>query len=119
MRARLPFAISLLLLSSTGTASAADPVLLAESGAFLLGNAQRCGVSTERVMRAGRVLHDMIASVSREAKQKKVADARFSDVFWSAAAPSGGWELLIPPCDVVVTQFDRLEDHHREAGFME
>jgi hypothetical protein len=119
MRLWLPFAISLLLLSSNGAARAADPVLLAESGAFLLGNAQRCGVSTERVMRAGRVLHRMIASVSREAKEKEAADARFSDVFWSAAAPSGGWEMLIPPCDVVVTQFDRLETHHREAGLME
>jgi hypothetical protein len=119
MRVWLPFSISLLLLSSTGVAKAADPVLLAESGAFLLGNAQRCGVSTERVMRAGRVLRDMIGSVSREAKEKEVAEARFSDVFWSAAAPSGGWELLIPPCDVVVTQFNRLEDHHRHAGFTE
>jgi hypothetical protein len=117
MRVWLPFAISLLFLSSIGTARAADPVLLAESGAFLLGNAQCCGVSTERVMRAGRVLRDMIAAVSREAKEKEVADERFSDVFWSAAAPSGGWELLVPPCDVVVAQFNRLEDHHRQAGF--
>ena len=119
MRVRLPFAISLLLLSSIGAARAADPVLLAESGALLLGNAQRCGVSTERVMRAGRVLHDMIASVSREAQEKEAADARFSDIFWSAAAPSGGWERLNPPCDAVVAQFDRLEDHHRQAGFSE
>jgi hypothetical protein len=119
MRVCLPFAISMLLLSSIGTAKAADPVLLAESGAFLLGNAQRCGVSTERVMRAGRVIRDMIASVSREAREKEVADARFSDVFWSAAAPSGGWELLIPPCDVVLAQFNRLEEHHRQAGYTE
>jgi hypothetical protein len=117
MRVPLLFAIFLLLLSSSGIARAADPVLLAESGAFLLGNAQRCGVSTERVMRAGRVVRDMIAAVSREAKEKEVADARFSDVFWSAAAPAGGWELLIPPCDVVVTQFNRLENHNRQAGF--
>jgi hypothetical protein len=117
MRVSLPFAISLLLLSSSGSARAADPVLLAESGAFLLGNAQRCGVSTERVMRAGRVVRDMIAAVSREAKEKKVADARFADVFCSAGAPSGDRELLIPPCDVVIAQFDRLEQHHRQAGF--
>jgi hypothetical protein len=117
MRVSLAFAISLLLLSSIGSARAADPVLLAESGAFLLGNAQRCGVSTERVMRASRVVRDMIAAASREAKEKEVADARFSDAFWSAAAPAGGWELLIPPCDVVVTQFNRLENHNRQAGF--
>jgi hypothetical protein len=117
MRVWLPFTTSLLLLSSIGTARAADPVLLAESGAFLLGNAQRCGVSTERVMRAGTVVRDMIASVSREPGEKEVADARFSDVFWSTAAPGGGWKVLIPPCDAVVTQFNRLEDHHRQAGF--
>ena len=119
MRVWLPFAISLLLLSSNGSARAADPVLLAESGAFLLGNAQRCGVSAARVIRAGRVLHDMIAAVSREAKEKEVANTRFSDVFWSAAAPAGGWKLLVPPCDVVVAQFNRLENHHRQEGFTE
>ncbi len=117
MRVTLPFATAMLLLSSISVAKAADPALLAESGAFLLGNAQRCGVSAERVVRAGKVIRDMIASVSREPKEKEVADARFFDIFFSTAYPSGDSELSIPPCGVVVTQFERLERHHQQAGF--
>ena len=117
MRVLLPFAIGGLLLSSVSIAKAADPVLLAETGAYLLGNAQRCGVPPERVVRAGRVIRDMIASLSTEPSEKEVAGARFAIVFLSSAHPSPSAEPSIPACDVVVTQFERLERHHREAGF--
>jgi hypothetical protein len=117
MRPLLPFAAGALLLSSVSIAEAADPGLLAETGAYLLGNAQRCGVSTERVSRAGRVIRDMIASVSVEPTEKEVAGARFARVFSSSAHPSPEVGPLIPACDVVVMQFEKLERHHREAGF--
>ena len=55
----------MLLLSSISVAEAADPTLLAETGAFLLGNAYRCGVSTERVTRAGNVIRGMIYHLCR------------------------------------------------------
>ena len=71
MPALLPLATSALLLSGISIAEAADPVLLAETGAYLLGNAQRCGVSAERVLRAGRVIRDMIASASAEPSARK------------------------------------------------
>ena len=119
MRASLPFATAVLLLSSISVAEAADPTLLAETGAFLLGNAYRCGVSTERVMRAGNVIRGMIASLSKDAGEKEAAGARFSDMFRLSAYPASDRDVLIPPCSAVVTQFERLERHHREAGYTE
>ena len=119
MRAPLPFAAAVLLLSSISVTKAADPTLLAETGAFLLGNAYRCGVSTERVMRAGNVIRGMIASLSKDAGEKEVAGARFSDRFRLSAYPAADRDVLIPPCSVVVTQFERLERHHRDEGYTE
>jgi hypothetical protein len=117
MRALLPLATGAVLLSSIVVAEAADPVLLAETGAYLLGNAERCGVPTERVARAGRVIQDMIASLSAAPGEKEIAGARFASLFSSTAHPARDEELLVPPCDAVVAQFDRLERHHQQAGF--
>jgi hypothetical protein len=50
-------ATALLLLLGIGVAEAADSTQLAETGGFLLGNAHRCGVPTERVEHAGKVIH--------------------------------------------------------------
>jgi hypothetical protein len=117
MRPVLSLTAGALLLSSVSMAEAADPVLLAETGAYLLGNAQRCGVPTERVLRAGRVIQEMIVALSAQPSEREVAGARFTRVFLSSAHPSRGAEPLVPACDVVVAQFERLERHHREAGF--
>jgi hypothetical protein len=117
MRALLPLATGALLMSSIGVAKAADPVLLAETGAYLLGNAQRCGVAAERVLRAGRVIHDMIASLAAEPGEKEIAGARFASMFLSSAHPSPNTEQSGPVCEAVVAQFQRLERHHRQAGF--
>ena len=117
MRALLPLATGALLMSSISAAKAADPVLLAETGAYLLGNAQRCGVATERVLRAGRVIRDMIASLSAEPGEKDIAGTRFASMFLSSAHPATDTELSVPVCNDVVAQFERLERHHRQAGF--
>ena len=54
---RFFFVTSVLLFSSSiSLAEAADPVRLAETAGFLLGNAHRCGVPTVRVEHAGRVI---------------------------------------------------------------
>ena len=44
MRVIPTLATGVLLLASIHVAEAADPTLLAETGAYLLGNAYRCGV---------------------------------------------------------------------------
>jgi hypothetical protein len=119
MHALLHLATGALLLSSISVAEAADPVLLAETGAYLLGNAERCGVPTERVVRAGRVIRDMIASLSAEPSEKEIAGARFASLFSSIVHPSRDKEVLVPACDAVVAQFERLERHHQQAGFID
>jgi hypothetical protein len=105
MRPLLPLAAGTLLLSSVSIAAAADPVMLAETGAYLLGNAQRCGVPSERVLRAGRIIRDMIASLSAEPSEKEVAGARFARTFLSTVHPSPDAGSLVPACEVVVTHF--------------
>ena len=54
MRPDLAVTTALLLLLGTGVAKAANSVQLAEMGGFLLGNAHRCGVPTDRVEHAGK-----------------------------------------------------------------
>jgi hypothetical protein len=63
MRPTIAVAIVLVLFLS-GSAKGADLIQLAETGGFLLGNAYRCGVPTDRVEHAGQVIHATIAAVS-------------------------------------------------------
>jgi hypothetical protein len=115
MRSTFTATAALLLLLGISTAEAAEPTQLAETGAFLLGNAYRCGVSAERVSQAGKVIRDLIAAAS-DASDEKAATSRFADVFVTNAYPKQGHTALIPPCKVVITQFERLEQHHQQAG---
>jgi len=112
MRLLLAFIATVLLLLCTEAADAADPMLLAETGGFLLGNAHRCDVSSERIMRAGKVIGDMIDTVSQDASEKDAADARFAEAFLLSSKLAR--KAFSPPCEAVVTQFERLERHHRE-----
>ena len=57
MRPILTGATALLLFGSA-VAEPADPTQLAETGAYLLGNAHRCGVADERVAHAGTAIRD-------------------------------------------------------------
>ena len=104
-----------LLLLSIGAAKAADPTLLAETGGYLLGNAHRCGVPTERIKRAGKVIHDMIEVVAYDSSEAEAADSRFVEIFSASAVPSQDRDAF-PSCNVVIAQFERLEQHHRQAG---
>jgi len=117
MRLLLLVRTTIILLLCTGAAKAADPMLLAETGGFLLGNAHRCDVSAERIIRAGKVIVDMIATVSQDASEKDAADARFAQAFSLSSTLAAKDNGFSPPCEAIVTQFERLERHHREAGF--
>jgi hypothetical protein len=116
MRPTLVFTTALLLLSGIGVAQAADSIQLAETAGFLLGNAHRCGVPTERVEQAGKVIHDLIVAASDDANEQAVADLRFADIFMASAFPDQDRDALVPLCEVVVAQFERLERHHRQSG---
>jgi hypothetical protein len=46
----------------------------------------------------------------------EAADSRFAQIFMASAFPNQDGDALIPPCKVVVAQFERLEQHHQQAG---
>jgi hypothetical protein len=114
MRSTFAVAAALLLLLGSGVADAANPTQLAETGGFLLGNASRCGVAVERVENAGKVIHEFIAAVAKDASEAAAADLRFSEIFTASALPDQD-PGAFPSCTVVIQQFDRLERHHDQT----
>jgi hypothetical protein len=105
-----------LLLPATEVAAAANSTRIAETGAFLLGHAHRCGVADDRVVRAGKVVRELIVAASDDASEQLAANSRFAEIFRASARPEGDRHALIPPCTTVVTQFERLEHFHEQAG---
>jgi hypothetical protein len=105
-------AASALLLFATEVAEAANSTRIAETGAALLGNAYRCGVADERVLRAGKVLRELIIAASNDAKEQMAAKSRFAEIFRASVHSEGDGHGLIPPCKAVLTQFERLEQFH-------
>ncbi|MGC2203152.1 MAG: hypothetical protein WA633_23810 [Stellaceae bacterium] len=117
MRLPLSFTAALLLLSGIATADAADTTLLAATAGFLLGNAHRCNIPAERIVRASQVIRDMIRAAAQNVDEETGADARFAEAFSSSAYPDANSESLVPSCAAVSMQFQRLERHHQQAGF--
>ena len=100
-----------LLLSARGMAAAANSTRIAETGAYLLGNAHRCGVADDRVIRAGKVIRELIVAASDDESERKLAKSRFAEIFRASAGAE-----KIPPCKMVVMQFERLEHFHEQTG---
>jgi hypothetical protein len=115
MRPTLVFATALLLVN-VAPAQAADPILLAQTGGFLLGNAHRCGVPSARVEQAGKAIHHLIVAASCDPTEEAAAASRFTEIFTASAYPDQEGNAPIPPCGVVIAQFQRLELHHQQAG---
>jgi hypothetical protein len=107
---------AVLLFSAGGTALAANPTRIAETGAFLLGNAYRCGVADDRVVRAGKVIRELIVVAAEDASERTAAKSRFAEIFRESARPEGSGRTPVPPCTTVVTQFERLERFHDQVG---
>jgi hypothetical protein len=103
-----------LLLLGIGTSQAADPTLFAETGGFLLGNAHRCGVATERIAQVGEVIHHLINAAAHDSSEAAAADLRFAEIFRVSALADEEQDALIAPCTVVITQFGRLERHYQQ-----
>ena len=116
MRPTAIISAAALLLSGSGASAAANSTRIAETGAYLLGNAHRCGVADERVVRAGKVVRDLIAAASDDAGEQIAAKSRFAEIFRASARPEGDARTSIPPCKTVVTQFERLEHFRDRAG---
>ena len=105
-------AASVILLLATGQGAAANSTRIAETGAVLLGNAHRCGVDDDRLVRAGRVIRQLIIAASDDANERRAAKSRFAESFRESAQPQGDGRESIPPCKSVLMQFERLEQFH-------
>ena len=116
MRPTLFLATALLSFSVIGLAKAADPLRLAETGGFLLGNAHRCGIPAARVQQAGKVIRHLIVAASSDPTEEDAAASRFAEIFTASAHPDQESGALIPGCGIVIAQFQRLERHHQQAG---
>ena len=116
MRPMPIIAAAALLVLASGAAKAANPTRIAETGAYLLGNAHRCGVADERVVRAGKVIRELIAAAADDPVEQTAAKSRFAEIFRDSARPEGNGRTPIPPCGTVVTQFERLEQFHDQTS---
>jgi hypothetical protein len=116
MRPMPILAAAAFLFTASGAAQAANPTRIAETGAFLLGNAYRCGVANDRVVRAGKVIRELIVAAADDPSKQTLAKSRFAEIFRESARPEGNGRLPTPPCHTVVSQFERLEQFHDQTG---
>ena len=104
------------IFTASAAAWAANPTRIAETGAALLGNAHRCGVPDDRVVRAGKVIRELIVAAADDPGEQSAAKSRFAEIFRESARPEGSGRMPIPPCHAVVSQFERLEQFHDQTG---
>jgi hypothetical protein len=104
------------IFTASAAAWAANPTRIAETGAFLLGNAHRCGVADDRVVRAGKVIRELIVAAADDASEQTAAKSRFAAIFRESARADGNGRIPIPSCRTVVSQFERLEQFHDQTG---
>lgn len=116
MHALSIIAAAALVLSGAEVVAAANPSRIAEAGGVLLGDAYRCGVAEDRVVRAGRVMRDLIAAASENAREQQAATTRFAAIFRAAARPDG--HAASPTCKAVLTQLGRVEEIHNLPGLL-
>src|SRR5260370_9275820 len=97
MRPMPIIAAAALLFAASGAAWAANPTRIAETGAALLGNAHRCGVADDRVVRAGKVIRELIVAAAHDPGEQTAPKSRFAATFRRAARPDGSGRMPIPP----------------------
>ena len=91
-----------LLVSTSGAALAANPSRIAETAAFLLGNAYRCGVADDRVVRAGKVIRELIVA-HPEASRRRLSELLCEA--WSWRQPNGALSSMV--CRGLMLQLHR------------
>jgi len=111
MRPALAVTTALLLLLGTGAAEAASSARLAETAGFLLGNAHRCGIAGDRVVRAGQLIRDLIVAAAEDGREEEDATARFVRFFVVSAVADPAAAKAVASCQKVGKEFDRLERH--------
>lgn len=84
---------------------------IAANGGFLIGNAHRCGIETQRVVKAGQLVRELIAAVSGDGKEQEDATGRFAAFFLVSAFPDQKKEKLVASCKLVAKEFAEFEQH--------
>src|SRR5438105_2702300 len=116
---------AIILVASSGTTSlettaTTDAARIATNAGFLLGNAHRCGVATDRVVKAGQTIRELIKATAKDDKEQQEATDRFATFFLLTALPDdgdakNGDAKLVASCNTVTTEFQKFE-RHRVAG---
>jgi len=101
---------ALLIASPSNT----DVDRIAANGGFLIGNAHRCGLDSDRVVRAGQLVRELIAAATDDSKDEEAANKRFAEFFVVSALPEPGKDKLVPSCKLVASELTKLEQHRLE-----
>jgi hypothetical protein len=109
-------AAAMLLIASPTANSGGDAARLAATGGFLLGNAHRCGIPTDRVVRAGQLIQKLIVAAAKDGQEQEEATERFAKFFMATAVPDEGDSKLVASCATVSSEFAKLEGHRVAAG---
>ena len=111
---------AVLLVASSGTTSlgtnpSTDAARIATNAGFLLGNAHRCGIPTDRVVKAGQTIRQLIQAASKDTREREDATEQFATFFLATALPEMSEGKLVASCSNVTAEFQKLE-RHRVAG---
>ena len=101
--------------TSLGTNTSTDAARIAINAGFLLGNAHRCGIATDRVVKAGQMIRELIHAAAKDTKEQEDATEQFATLFLATALPEMGGDKLVAACDNVTAEFQKFE-RHRVAG---
>lgn len=100
--------VAALLIASPSTT---DIDRIAANGGFLVGNAHRCGLDPDRVVRAGQLVRELIAAATASEKAQEEATMRFAEFFLVSAFADPKKEKLVASCKMVSAELGRLERH--------
>ena len=100
--------VAALLIASPSTTEADR---IAANGGFLVGNAHRCKLDPERVVRAGQLVRELIAAAAGDEKVQEDATTRFAEFFLVSAYADPKKEKLIASCKAVAAELGKLEQH--------
>jgi hypothetical protein len=111
---------AVILIASSGTTSlgtqSTDAARIATNAGFLLGNAHRCGVATDRLVKAGQVIRQLIEAAAKNDKEQEDATEQFATFFLLTAMPDQGDSKLVASCSTVTSEFQKFERHKIAGG---
>jgi hypothetical protein len=96
------------------TPSATDADRIAANGGFLVGSAHHCGLDSDRVVRAGQLVRQLISAATTDSKEEEAANLRFAEFFLVSAYSDTAKAKIVASCKTVAAELTRLEQHRLE-----